>query len=67
MYGVCGTSLTCAPSPLLGIYGLSNSLLDTPWFKLDHGKQLFTSVMEQQLTGDRLVQDLIHVLNNQEM
>ncbi|CAL8297025.1 transport and Golgi organization protein 2 homolog isoform X1 [Gadus morhua] len=50
-----------------GIYGLSNSLLETPWRKLDHGKCLFTSVVEQQLSGDRLVQDLITVLNNQEL
>ena len=55
------------PISLLGIYGLSNSLLETPWRKLDHGKCLFTSVVEQQLSGDRLVQDLITVLNNQEL
>uniref|UniRef100_A0A4W5QIZ4 Transport and golgi organization 2 homolog (Drosophila) n=1 Tax=Hucho hucho TaxID=62062 RepID=A0A4W5QIZ4_9TELE len=50
-----------------GIYGLSNSLLETPWRKLQHGKRLFTSVVNQPLTCDSLVQDLLNVLNNEEL
>ncbi|XP_014017057.1 transport and Golgi organization protein 2 homolog isoform X2 [Salmo salar] len=50
-----------------GIYGLSNSLLETPWRKLQHGKRLFTSVVNQPLPCDGLVQDLLNVLNNEEL
>ncbi|XP_054852772.1 transport and Golgi organization protein 2 homolog isoform X2 [Eublepharis macularius] len=51
-----------------GIYGLSNSLLDTPWKKLQFGKQLFTDVVKhsQDLTKEDLVQELIKVMNNQD-
>ncbi|XP_073169306.1 transport and Golgi organization protein 2 homolog isoform X1 [Lepidochelys kempii] len=51
-----------------GIYGLSNSLLDTPWKKLQYGKQLFTEVIKQSqdLAKEDLVQELIKVLNNQD-
>ncbi|XP_032864188.1 transport and Golgi organization protein 2 homolog isoform X3 [Tyto alba] len=50
------------------IYGLSNSLLDTPWKKLQYGKQLFTEVVKrsQDLTKEDLVQELLTVMNNQE-
>ena len=50
-----------------GIYGLSNSLLETPWRKLQHGKRLFTSVVNQTLPCDSLVHDLLNVLNNEEL
>ncbi|KAM9464477.1 transport and Golgi organization 2 homolog [Salvelinus alpinus] len=50
-----------------GIYGLSNSLLETPWRKLQHGKRLFTSVVNQPLPCDVLVHDLLNVLNNEEL
>lgn len=51
-----------------GIYGLSNSLLDTPWKKLLKGKEHFTNVVgDQSLSGDGLVQALLHVLNNEEL
>ncbi|XP_031685704.1 transport and Golgi organization 2 homolog isoform X7 [Oncorhynchus kisutch] len=50
-----------------GIYGLSNSLLETPWRKLLHGKRLFTSVVNQPLPCEVLVQDLLNVLNNEEL
>ncbi|KAM4745971.1 transport and Golgi organization protein 2 homolog isoform 1-T1 [Anableps anableps] len=51
-----------------GIYGLSNSLLDTPWKKLLRGKQNFTSVVnDQTLSCDGLVQELLNVLNNEEL
>ncbi|XP_048412281.1 transport and Golgi organization protein 2 homolog isoform X3 [Stegostoma tigrinum] len=51
-----------------GIYGLSNSLLDTPWKKLVHGKKLFTDTIKQsnELSQENLVQELINVLNNDE-
>ncbi|KAM6193762.1 transport and Golgi organization protein 2 homolog isoform 2-T3 [Sarcoramphus papa] len=59
------------PEPVFlnpGIYGLSNSLLDTPWKKLQYGKQLFTEVVKrsQDLTKEDLVQELLTVMNNQE-
>ncbi|KAH0625555.1 hypothetical protein JD844_015113 [Phrynosoma platyrhinos] len=59
------------PEPVFlnpGVYGLSNSLLDTPWKKLQYGKQLFTDVIRhsQDLTKEDLVQELIKVMNNQE-
>ncbi|XP_026178041.1 transport and Golgi organization protein 2 homolog isoform X2 [Mastacembelus armatus] len=51
-----------------GIYGLSNSLLDTPWKKLLHGKRHFTSIVnDQSLSGDGLVQELLNVLTNEEL
>lgn len=59
------------PEPVFlnaGIYGLSNSLLDTPWKKLEYGKQLFTEVVKrsQDLTKEELVQELLTVMNNQQ-
>ncbi|KAM3867910.1 transport and Golgi organization protein 2 homolog [Diretmus argenteus] len=51
-----------------GIYSLSNSLLDTPWRKLQHGKRLFTSVVNNQTQScDGLVHELLNVLNNEEL
>ncbi|KAK0141940.1 Transport and Golgi organization 2 [Merluccius polli] len=66
-YGNRGSTQPIRLNP--GVYGLSNSLLETPWRKLDHGKRLFSTVVEQQrqLSSERLVQDLINVLNNQEL
>ncbi|XP_068956952.1 transport and Golgi organization protein 2 homolog isoform X3 [Petaurus breviceps papuanus] len=40
-----------------GVYGLSNSLLETPWKKLQYGKQLFVDVIEQSQELSR--EDLI--------
>lgn len=57
------------PEPIClkpGIYGLSNSLLETPWKKLQHGKQLFTEVLSRNLAPDSLVHELLDVMNNQE-
>uniref|UniRef100_A0A3B3CJJ4 Transport and golgi organization 2 homolog (Drosophila) n=2 Tax=Oryzias melastigma TaxID=30732 RepID=A0A3B3CJJ4_ORYME len=61
-----------SPEPIrlnpAGIYGLSNSLLDTPWKKLLLGKQHFTNVVnDQSLSCDGLVQELLTVLNNEEL
>ncbi|KAK7878965.1 hypothetical protein WMY93_030818 [Mugilogobius chulae] len=51
-----------------GIYGLSNSLLDTPWKKLHQGKRHFTDVVSNlSLSCDGLVQELLGVLNNEEL
>lgn len=51
-----------------GIYGLSNSLLDTPWKKLLEGKRHFTNVVsDQSLSCDGLVQELLNILNNEEL
>lgn len=53
---------------LAGIYGLSNSLLDTPWKKLLRGKRHFTTVVnDQTLSCDGLVQELLGVLNNEDL
>ncbi|XP_032931349.1 transport and Golgi organization protein 2 homolog isoform X1 [Catharus ustulatus] len=59
------------PEPVFlnaGIYGLSNSLLDTPWKKLQYGKQLFAEVVKrsEELTKEDLVKELLTVMNNQE-
>ncbi|XP_034397379.1 transport and Golgi organization protein 2 homolog isoform X1 [Cyclopterus lumpus] len=61
-----------SPEPIhlkqAGIYGLSNSLLDTPWRKLLKGKSHFTSVVsDQSLSRDGLVQELLNVLCNEEL
>ncbi|XP_012671470.1 transport and Golgi organization protein 2 homolog isoform X2 [Clupea harengus] len=50
-----------------GIYGLSNSLLETPWRKLQHGKQLFSNVVGRTLPPDGMVQELLQILNNEEL
>lgn len=51
-----------------GIYGLSNSLLDTPWRKLQEGRRHFTSVVnDQSLSSDGLVQELLNVLCNEDL
>ncbi|XP_051777244.1 transport and Golgi organization protein 2 homolog isoform X1 [Erpetoichthys calabaricus] len=63
-YGNRGAEVPTFLKP--GIYGLSNSLLETPWKKLQHGKQLFTAVVNQNLPSESLVQQLLNVLNNQE-
>lgn len=67
---VCYYGNRGSPEPIHlkpGIYGLSNSLLETPWRKLHHGKRLFTSVVNQTLPCDSLVQELTNVLNNEEL
>ncbi|XP_036953163.1 transport and Golgi organization protein 2 homolog isoform X1 [Acanthopagrus latus] len=69
---VCYYGNRGSPEPIhlkpAGIYGLSNSLLDTPWRKLLQGKRHFTSVVnDQSLSCDGLVQELLSVLNNEEL
>ncbi|KAF7654554.1 hypothetical protein LDENG_00067940 [Lucifuga dentata] len=69
---VCYYGNKGSPEPIhleaAGIYGLSNSLLDTPWRKLQVGKRQFTSIINNQsLSGDGLVQELLSVLNNTEL
>ncbi|XP_074148931.1 transport and Golgi organization protein 2 homolog isoform X1 [Sminthopsis crassicaudata] len=51
-----------------GVYGLSNSLLETPWKKLQYGKQLFVDVIDQSqdLTREDLIGELLKVMNNEE-
>lgn len=65
-YGNRGSTEPIRLNP--GIYGLSNSLLDTPWRKLQQGKRQFTSIVnDQSLSCDGLVQELLNVLNNEEL
>ncbi|XP_029916171.1 transport and Golgi organization protein 2 homolog isoform X2 [Myripristis murdjan] len=68
---VCYYGNRGSPEPVRlkpGIYGLSNSLLETPWRKLQHGKRQFTSVVNNQsLSCNGLVQELLNVLNNDEL
>ncbi|XP_042344930.1 transport and Golgi organization protein 2 homolog isoform X2 [Plectropomus leopardus] len=68
---VCYYGNRGSPEPIHlkpGIYGLSNSLLDTPWKKLLQGKRHFTSIVNNQsLSCDGLVQELLTVLNNEEL
>lgn len=51
-----------------GLYGLSCSLLDTPWKKLQHGKRLFADIIKKShdIAKEDLVQELIKVMNNEE-
>ncbi|XP_051888325.1 transport and Golgi organization protein 2 homolog [Pristis pectinata] len=51
-----------------GIYGLCNSLLDTPWKKLVNGKKLFTETIKKScaLSPENLTQELLNMLNNEE-
>ncbi|KAJ8285993.1 hypothetical protein GJAV_G00033280 [Gymnothorax javanicus] len=65
-YGNKGSSEPISLKPA-GIYGLSNSLLDTPWRKLLRGKEDFTRVVSQNLSTNSLVQELLHMLNNQDL
>lgn len=46
-----------------GVYGLSNALLDTPWFKVKKAKERLTSV----LAADFSVQQLFNILDNTEV
>ncbi|XP_029018600.1 transport and Golgi organization protein 2 homolog isoform X2 [Betta splendens] len=68
---VCYYGNRGSPEPIHlkpGIYGLSNSLLDTPWKKLLQGKRHFTSVVNNQsLSSEGLVQELLNILNNEEL
>ncbi|XP_017565187.1 transport and Golgi organization protein 2 homolog isoform X1 [Pygocentrus nattereri] len=68
---VCYYGNKGSPEPIrlkaAGIYALSNSLLETPWRKLQHGKRRFTSVVDKTLPSDGLVQELLHVLNDEEL
>lgn len=68
---VCYYGNRGSPEPVRlnpGIYGLSNSLLDTPWRKLLEGKRHFSTVVsDQSLSSDGLVQELLNVLNNEEL
>ncbi|KAB5528286.1 hypothetical protein PHYPO_G00138530 [Pangasianodon hypophthalmus] len=68
---VCYYGNRGSPEPVrlkaAGIYGLSNSLLDTPWRKMQRGKQHFTSVVDKTLPPEGLVQELLQVLNDEEL
>jgi uncharacterized protein with NRDE domain len=46
-----------------GLYGLSNSLLNTPWPKVERGKQGLHALLSQ--TGDPLPEDLFSILRDQ--
>ncbi|KAG7247532.1 hypothetical protein CRUP_015395 [Coryphaenoides rupestris] len=66
-YGNRGSTQPISLNP--GIYGLGNSLLETPWMKVEHGTRLFTSVVEQHSQSSSetsLVKDLLNVLKNDE-
>ncbi|XP_059850635.1 transport and Golgi organization protein 2 homolog [Hypanus sabinus] len=51
-----------------GTYGLCNSLLETPWKKLVHGKKLFTETIQKSrsLSPKNLTQELLNVMSNEE-
>lgn len=46
-----------------GLYGLSNSLLNTPWPKVERGKLRLGTLLSQ--TGDPLPEDLFSILKDQ--
>ncbi|XP_034026989.1 transport and Golgi organization protein 2 homolog isoform X2 [Thalassophryne amazonica] len=68
---VCYYGNRGSPEPIFlkpGIYGLSNSLLDTPWRKIVQGKRHFTSIVNNHsLSSDGLVQELLNVLCNEKL
>ncbi|XP_066509556.1 transport and Golgi organization protein 2 homolog isoform X2 [Hoplias malabaricus] len=67
---LCYYGNKATPEPIrlkAGIYALSNALLETPWRKLQHGKRLFTSVVNRTLPPEGLVQELLHILNDEEL
>ena len=53
-----------------GHYGLSNAALDTPWPKVERGKQHLRTLLEsastQDVTPAGLANDLFHILANDE-
>jgi uncharacterized protein with NRDE domain len=44
-----------------GIHGLSNHLMDTPWFNVKRGKQLLKQAIEK---GDNLIDDMFAMLSD---
>jgi uncharacterized protein with NRDE domain len=42
-----------------GIYGLSNHLLDTPWRKIEMGKEIFAAILKQKSFSDELFFELL--------
>ncbi len=44
-----------------GIYGLSNHLLDTPWYKIEKSKELFLNVLTKK---DILMEDFFEILSD---
>jgi uncharacterized protein with NRDE domain len=53
------------PKPLPpGIYGLSNSLLDTPWPKVQRGKELLQQLLQQQLHNSNKNSNSNNINNN---
>lgn len=44
-----------------GIHGLSNHLIDTPWFNVKRGKQLLKQAIEK---GDNLIDDMLAMLSD---
>ncbi len=47
-------------------YGLSNRILDTPWQKVELGKQMLSEVDIKSYNGDedKLIKDLYTILND---
>lgn len=51
--------------PLVGgVYGLSNSLLDSPWMKVKEGKKKFKEIISSNLNKDDLVSELLSLLGD---
>jgi uncharacterized protein with NRDE domain len=46
-----------------GIHGLSNGLLDTPWYKVEKGKRRLAEQMDSEI----IVEDLFQILNDEEI
>jgi uncharacterized protein with NRDE domain len=43
-----------------GLYGLSNHLLDTPWPKVERGKEKFKSILDSQILTPEILFELLH-------
>ena len=51
--------------PLVGgVYGLSNSSLDSPWMKVKEGKKKFKEIISSGLSKDELVSELLSLLGD---
>ena len=51
----------------VGVHGISNSVYDKPWGKVEYGKEAFTRILAKYTSlsqQDRLQDDLLSMLND---
>lgn len=55
------SNITDKVSPISdGIHGLSNAILDTPWPKVTHGKEMLSSVLNERNFGTDMLIEMMH-------